>query len=72
MTPEELTAFGKARYEGYWVNQLAKELGFHCSTIWRAARGKKPVSREIEQAIKLLPKRKSKKQQETQPTKEGN
>ena len=59
MTKEELNAIGKSRHgETRWIRPFAQELGFDRSTIWKAANGRNPVSREIEQAVRLLPKRK--------------
>ncbi len=59
MTPEELTAIGQARHgETKWIRPLAEELGFHRSTVWKAANGVIPVSRDLANAVKLLPKRK--------------
>ena len=58
MTSEELEAIGKARHgETRWIPRFAQELGFARSTIWKAARGRTPVTREIENAVRLLPKK---------------
>jgi hypothetical protein len=59
MTPAELIAFGTVRHGELWCGPLSAELGFHFSTVWRAAfqNPDKPVSRELEQAIRLLPKK---------------
>ncbi len=67
MTPAEFAAFGKARHGDRWIKPLAQELGFHFTTIWRIARGKREVSREIEQAARLLPKKPRRKPPTTNP-----
>ena len=63
MTPEALTAAGKARHPGGpWITPFAKEIAFSRSTVWKAATGRIPVSRDLANAVKLLPKRKPKHQ----------
>ena len=62
LTKEELAAVGKERHANgpddcRWIARFAAELGFHRSTIWKAIRGRTPITREIEQAIRLLPKK---------------
>lgn len=68
LTKEELAAIGKARHaagpdDNRWIARFAAELGFHRSTVWKAVRGRTPVTREIEQAVRLLPKRKARRTQ---------
>ena len=59
MTSEELAEIGKARHgDMRWIRKFADELGFHRSTIFKAVKGRTPVTREIVNAVRLLPKKK--------------
>ena len=60
MTPAELIALGKARHGDVWIGPLSQDIGFHFTTVWRAATRDKPLSRDLANAVKLLPRRKPK------------
>jgi hypothetical protein len=61
MSPDELVAFGKARYGEHWCGPLADETGWSFSHLWRIANGERRVSRKLEKSLRNLGPRKDKK-----------
>jgi RNAse (barnase) inhibitor barstar len=54
MTRDDLIAFGTARHGEHFIGQLAAELGYSFSQLWRVVSGKSDITRRLELEFKQL------------------